>query len=498
MGSIRKQTIISSFLVYLGFLIGALNMYFYTKHGTFTPEQFGLTRIFFDFGQIIYIFSSFGVIPVIYKFYPYYKDNLEEHKIDLVTWAMLVSLVGFLLALLAGWYFEPLFVRKFSEKSKLIVDYYHLMFPFALGMLLFSVLEGFSWALGKSVITSFLKETVLRVFTTIFILFYYFKLISFTYFVYLFSTLYLIIFIILVIFLKKINKLHFTFTVSRVTRKFKKKMFKMQSYLFGGNIINSISATIDGILIAGFQNLGAVGVFTLSQYAANLVTIPQRSIQNVSVSFLSRAWKDKNFTEISRIYSRSCINLLLLALFIFGNVWLNVQQGIHLLNLQKEYETGLMVILVIGFSRIVDAGTGVNGFVIATSTFWRFDFTSGVILLAFRLPLTWFLTKNYGIMGAATAELISLSVYNAIRFEFIRRKFKMQPFTLRTLYSIILAFGSYFSCFYLLHQMQGWAGIFLRVVLFSGLMIAGIILFRLTPDATAIFDTFRNKLKRQG
>ena len=495
MGSIRKQTIISSILVYLGFLIGALNMYFYTKHGTFTPEQFGLTRIFFDFGQIIYVFSSFGVIPVIYKFYPYYKDNLEEHQIDLVTWAMLVSLIGFMLALAAGWYFEPLFIRKFTERSKLIVDYYHLMFPFALGMLLFSVLEGFSWAIGKSVTTSFLKETVLRIFTTLFILLYYFKFINFSQFVYLFSSLYLLIFIILVIFLIRINKLHFSFTLSRVTHKFKKKMVKMQAYLFAGNIISAISTTIDGILIAGFQNLVAVGVFTLSQYAANLVTIPQRSIQNVSVSFLSRAWKDKDFAEISRIYSRSCINLLLLALFIFGNVWLNVAQGIHLLNLQKEYETGLNVILVIGFSRIIDAGTGVNGFVIGTSTFWRFDFTSGVILLAFRLPITWFLTKNYGMMGAATAELISLSVYNTIRFEFIRRKFKMQPFTLKTLYSLLMSFTAYFLCYFLLHNMEGWMGIFLRLVLFSGLMVAGIVYFQLTPDAMQVLDNIKKRIR---
>ena len=53
MGSIRKQTIISSILVYFGFFIGAVNLFFYTKigsnHGAFTLEQFGLTRIFFDF-----------------------------------------------------------------------------------------------------------------------------------------------------------------------------------------------------------------------------------------------------------------------------------------------------------------------------------------------------------------------------------------------------------------------------------------------------------------
>ena len=47
MGNIRKQTIISSVLVYIGFFIGFINNYLYTKTGSFTPEQYGLTRIFF-------------------------------------------------------------------------------------------------------------------------------------------------------------------------------------------------------------------------------------------------------------------------------------------------------------------------------------------------------------------------------------------------------------------------------------------------------------------
>ena len=104
MGSIRKQTIISSILVYIGFFIGFINNYFYTRNGSFTPEQYALTRIFFDFGQIMFAFGSLGVIPVIYKFYPYYKDNLEERKIDLITWAMIASLIGLMLILLGGWF----------------------------------------------------------------------------------------------------------------------------------------------------------------------------------------------------------------------------------------------------------------------------------------------------------------------------------------------------------------------------------------------------------
>jgi hypothetical protein len=70
MPGIRKQTIQSSIIVYFGFLVGALNMYFYSKHGSFTTDQFGLTRLFFDFAQNIFAFASLGTIPVLYKFLP--------------------------------------------------------------------------------------------------------------------------------------------------------------------------------------------------------------------------------------------------------------------------------------------------------------------------------------------------------------------------------------------------------------------------------------------
>lgn len=479
--------------MYAGFLVGAINTYFYVKNGSFTPEQFGLTRFFFDFGQNLYVFASMGVIPVIYKFYPYYKDNLEERKIDLITWAMVVALIGFILVMLAGWYFEPFFIRKYSRTSKLVVDFYFWIFPFALGMLFFSVLEGFCWALQKTVITNFLKETVMRCITSIFILLYYFRTITFTTFVHLFSFLYLFIFLFLLIYLIRSKKLSLTFVVSRVTKKFKNKMIAMQNLVFAGSIIASLAATLDSFIIAGFQNLAAVGVFGLALYIANTIQIPQRSIQSIATGVLSSAWKNKDLPEINRIYKRSSINLLLVSLFLLGNIWLNARQGMELFHIQKEYQTGLYVILVLGLSRMIDAGTGVNGVIIATSTFWKFDFLCGVILLACRFPLAWLLIKNYGIIGSAFADLAAMSVYNFIRFEFLKRKFNMQPFNTKTLFSILLAVVSYGTCYLLLHDLQGWIGILLRISLFSGILIIGIFYLDLTPDARQLFQHLRKK-----
>lgn len=495
MGTIRKQTIISSFLVYIGFFIGAINMYIYTKDGSFTLEQFALTRIFFDFAQNMYAFGALGVIPVIYKFYPYYKDNLEKHRIDLMTWGMLAALIGFILVLTAGWYFRPFFESQFIEKSKLIVDYYYWMFPFALGMLFFSVLEGFCWALQQTVFSNFLKETGLRIITSIFIALYYFKLISFESFVYFFAFLYLIIFLILLSYLYYTSQLHFPTTISRVTRKFWKKMLGMQVLIYSGTVIASIAATIDSFIIAKFQGLAVVGVFGLAQYAANLIQVPQRSIQAISAGVLSRAWKDKDMDEIKRIYKRSCINLLIMALFIFGNLWLNVADGMRVLHIQKEYEAGIATIFILGMVRIIDAGTGLNAMVINTSTFWRFDFISGVILLAFRLPLTYYLIMHYGIIGSAFAELFAYSLYNFIRFEFLRRKFSMQPFDHKTLLTLLSAAVSFGIPFFIFQDKEGWIPIFSRSIIFSGLFIFSVFKLALTPDAGQLYHNFMKRFR---
>jgi len=341
MGNIRKQAIISSILLYLGFFVGAINIYLYTKTGSFTEAEFGLTRLFFDFAQNMYAFGSLGAISVLYKFYPYYKDNLPDEKNDLLTWTLVAAAIGFVIVLVMGIVFQPLVIKKFIRGSKLFLDYYYWVFPFALGMLFFSVLEGFSWAIQQTVLSNFLKETVLRLITTVFILLYYFRYISFATFIHLFAFLYIIIFIVLVIHLVRIKKFYITFYVSHVTKKFWKKMVTMQSLIFSGMIIQTLGQTINGILIASLINISTAGIFTLAQYMANLVQVPQRSLQSISVGALSRAWKNKDYSEINRIYSRSCINMLLMALFIFCNLLLNAREAIIVLGIKASFLVGI-------------------------------------------------------------------------------------------------------------------------------------------------------------
>lgn len=180
----------------------------------------------------------------------------------------------------------------------------------------------------------------------------------------------------------------------------------------------------------------------------------------------------------------------------FCLIWLNYNDAIDSLKLQPDYKLALNVFLFMGLVKIVDMGTGVSGQIITTSTFWRFDFITGIVLLAITLPSMWFLTKEYGLVGPAMANLIAFAVYNFIRYWFLLRKFNMQPFTIKSLLAIVLALACYGICYFLLNDQTGLQWLAIRSILFIALFFAGTYYLNLTPDLKIVMENFRKRLKK--
>lgn len=495
MSQIRRQSIISTIFVYLGFAIGFINTYLFTRKGSpFLPSEYGLINIFMAVGNLILAFAGLAMPSVMYKFYPYYSENLPKKKNDLLTWALLISIMGFILVLTAGICFKSLIIRKFSTNSPEFVQYYYWIFPFGFSLLLFSLLEVFAWNLKKSILTTFLREVLFRLLTTTLIFLLTFRLISSSdAFIKLFSFTYAITALALLLYLAWKKQLIITFSISRVTKKFYKKIAMFASLIYFGGLVYMIAQFIETLVIMSVIGTAAAGIFALASVISGLVQAPQRGAIAAALPVLSKAWKDKDHTKINLIYQRSGINLLIASLGVFLIIWLSYEDAVNVFHLKPAYLDSKWVFFFIGLAKIVDLGTGVNSQIIGTSIHWRFEFISGIILLSLAVPLNYFFVREFGIIGAAYAHLISFSAYNAVRIIFLKRKFNMQPFSEKTAYAIVLAFVAYTICYYSFPSLHTFSGIVIKSLAFLALYGGSVIYFKLSPDVLPVWKSIQRK-----
>jgi O-antigen/teichoic acid export membrane protein len=503
MSTIRRQSIISSVIVYIGFAVGLLNIYFFTKQGsflhteiTFKQSEYGVYNAFIAIATVMMAFASLGMPSYIYKFFPYYEANLSRQKNDMITWALLVSSIGYLFVIIAGVLLKGLVIRKFIEHSPEVVIYYNWIFILGFGLMIFTILEAYAWQLYKSVLTNFLREVQWRLFTTVLILLFLFQVIGFDLFIKIFAFSYPAIALILFLYLAFTNRIHFTFDVSKVTRRHFKNILRLCSLFYTGSLIFTVGLVFDSIVISSVLDdaMAKLAIYSVAQNVASLIQAPQRGVISASLAHLSKAWKEKDLPRIQRIYQRSSINQLIFSSGLYVLIVINFIDAVTTFHLQQDYLNGFYVFLLLGAVKIVDMGTGVNSQIIGTSTYWRFEMISGIILLSLIIPLNYFLTKRYDIIGPGIANLISISIYNLIRIIFLWKKFKLFPFTRQTVYTILLAAVCFVICYYSFSTLHGFAGLFARSIAFCFLYGAGVLYLKLTPDILPVWNTIKKKI----
>lgn len=445
MGIIQKQGVKSSFFIMIGFLIGAVNLLILFPL-FFSKNDQGLVRAMLDIGATLSVFCTLGTLPVIYKFFPFYNHYLGPKKNELPFLTLIINLIGFGILLIIGWQQKDFIIRKLG-KSPSLAQYFNYVYPYTFFLLIFYWLESFAWGLRKGVYSNFLRETLIRILTTLLIIAYGLNFINLDVFLTLFSFLYVLPSLLL--FINLIQSKEFSFnnvSISSVTKRLKGKMFSFALFVFAGQFFNLLARTNDTFLIVGLRGLNDAAIFAIATYVSAILEIPQRSLNSISIPVLATSWKNKDFANIKHIYHKSVSNLLAIGLLLFGLIWLNVDNLVNFLNWVSHKEAGgydaiSKLIFILGLAKLIDLATGVNSQIIGTSNFWKFDFFTNLFYILLSLPLNYYLIKNYNLEGLAYSNLIALCLYNSIRFVFLYKKFKLQPYTFKHGLFLLLSIG---------------------------------------------------------
>jgi O-antigen/teichoic acid export membrane protein len=195
-------------------------------------------------------------------------------------------------------------------------------------------------------------------------------------------------------------------------------------------------------MVNQYLGLAAAGIYTIAFFFGTLILVPMRTMGKISSVIIADAWKVDDRKTIMDIYRKSSISLSIIGFLLFIGIWGNLDNIFHIIG--KDYTAGKYVILFIGLANLSDLFMGISPHIILNSKHYRW---LSYLLFVFAILLiitNVLLIPRFGITGAALASLISKYIYNSLKFLFLYKTYKFQPFSIKHIEIIVFAFLAWY------------------------------------------------------
>lgn len=471
--------------ILLGFLTSAILLPNY-----FSKEENGVLTLLQSYSLIYSQFALMGVHTAVLRFFPHFKNESTRNG-GFLTIMSGFAMIGITFFTLVFFVTRPYFDSLF-QKSPLFEPFYILLLPVTIFYVYYSVFDVYSTSIQKPVRGFFLKDVLQRLLIIgiiLLIMIYHF---SFSFFVMLYCIVLCVPTFLLFILLVFEKQFSFRFISWSEVRKFRSQIYKVGGYsmLLG---ISWVGITnLDAIMIERMLNLELVGVYGRTMYFGLLVAIPYRAIHKVASGHISEAFKENRLDTVKEIYYKSCINQFILALLIFGGIWLNIDNVFHIL--PESYKQGKYVIFYIGLGNLISMLGGVNTAVISFSPYFRWNTYLVVILLILVAVTNLIFIPLWGLTGAAIATALSLFLYNFMMWVLLWIKYGFQPFNLK-FPVILMVFALAYGLAYIFPSMHHFfIDLCLKSIVFFVTFSVFTIRLKLSPDINNMLRYWWHKM----
>ena len=488
MGIIIKQSIRNAILTYLGIGLGLLSTIFLFPH-ILGAEKYGLTRSLIAITTISSQIITLGIPNTIVKFVP----TLEKDQgVRSIFFRRVISPSFFILTIYVTSYFffESHWLSLYAD-SPLLEVYLWLVIPMVFASTTFSLFSAFIKASLDTVFATFLQDVLLRILILIFLVLYFFDILSFPHFMLGFVGAYLINMLILLVY--SLSQKHYLPSTIKADRPFNlKETFTYSFFAFFSGFTMILVSNIDLIMVDMFDGLEKAGIYALAMYMGTVITVPRKSLTKIVHPILTKSFNENNLAEVKRLYTQSSINQLLFSLIIYVGILTSLDDLYRIL--PNEFSEGKPIIAVLGLAYLFDLATGSNGQIIITSKYFRFDFISSLILMIAAVLLNYFLIPRYGLMGAAIATATSVGLYNLIKTIFLWVVLRIQPFKWHTLSIAVLGLICYFLGEYINISIHPIFSIIIRSIILGTTYLGLAYTFRLSNEFNSTIKDLVAKL----
>ncbi len=406
MGVVIKQSIKGTIVNYVGVIIGFLTTFFVLT-AYLSQEEIGLMRVLVDAAVLFSSFAQLGTGSSIIRFFPFFKDENKNHH-GFFFWTLIVPIVGFLIFLIVAKCLQGVIIQTFSKHSELFVNYFKFVFPLSLFMLYQSVFEANANVLMRIVVPKFVREVGVRVGLLIaYLLYGYWHIIDLDGLVIAFCITYLVAALVDFFYLLSLGKISFRPDLKIFTKPLIKDIVFYTMFLLLNAITVNVMPMLNTFFVSAGMGLAFTGIYAIANYIANVVEIPNRSLNAIVQPEISESVKNNNMDHAEKLCQSVSLHLMLSSALIFFIIWINIDVLFMLLRNGSQYEAGKTVVLILGIAKILNSTLFVSSSVLNYSRYYYWSLVFTVMLTIMAVVLNVLLIPRFGMNGAAMSHLLS-------------------------------------------------------------------------------------------
>ena len=474
MGIVLRQSFRNVIATYFGFAIGALNTLFLFTY-FLSKSEYGLVSYVTSTATILSPLIAFGVHNTLIRYYTAYQDKKEQARFSLML--CFLPLLIIVPATFIGVSCYEEIAQWLSAKNEEVRPYVLLIFLTSVVMAYFEMAYAWARVQLKTVFGNFLKEVFHRIGVMLLLLAIYLEWIDFQQ---------LMWGVFLVYALRMLLIFAFAFYTHRPQLAWglptnKKDVFLYSLFVILSGSVASVLMDIDKFMLNQYLPIGEIAVYNVAIFTATVIAIPYRSMYQIVSPMTAQFMNQNKSKELSDLYKRSTVNTYFVSMVICVLIIVNAQQYYALLP-NKDYSTGLAVLMIISVVKLLDALVGFSNAVLLNSPYYRTVLFLGVFLVIGTILMNMWLIPLYGIKGAGLATLLAFTSYNLLKSGFVYRKYGLQPFyketLLTTLFGIVTV-GGFFFWDFAFHPL---INIGLKSLLVGGISIFFLLKFKLSEE----------------
>ncbi len=439
MNIVTHQSIKNTIATYLGFVIGAINtlfLYTYILGDTY----YGLVGFILSASNIIMPLMAFGTHNSLVKFYATYPT--QQAKAEFLTYLLFLPLLFIVPFSVVGYVYYQEIGQLLSQENPIIAQYLWVVPLVGLCMGYFEIFYAWVKVHLKSVFGSFLREVVLRLLVSLFLILTYQQIITPEQFIYALVLIYFTTMVSMKWYAYRVQMPAFTFKLPSNY----KAVLEYSLYIILSGSIAMLLLDIDKFMIAQYVKIENVAYYSVAIFISLVIAVPGRAMHQITYPITAKLMVENKYTELNQLYKKTSITLQIVGGLVYLWILINLNQ-IYLL-LPQQYTGGIAIVFFVGLSKYFDLVLGNNNSIIFNSKYYKAVLLLGVMLTIVTITLNMIFIPLYGINGAAIATLISITLYSWAKLYFVVHKMNLYPFTLETLKAFGLLIGLFLAFYF--------------------------------------------------